>query len=66
MTSKTIDDIVRSGKMAEIIEFVLDCLWILSQCVIGFAAMMLMIAGGMAIRNTYHDTRQEKTWKKKC
>ena len=50
MTSKTIDDIVRSGKMAEIIEFVLDCLWILSQCVIGFAAMMLMIAGGMAIK----------------
>ena len=53
--------------LAIIIEFLLDCLWILSQGVIGFAAVMLVIIGTVASKNTYNDFRRridEKSAKK--
>ena len=48
-------------------EFILDCLWVLSKCVIGFTAIMLMVIGGVAIRNTWHEIMgrmEEKVWTK--
>ena len=50
--------------------FILDCLWVLSQCVIGFTAVMLMIIGAMAIRSTWHEIMRRaeekmgREWKK--
>jgi len=58
----------RLTMLAILIEFLLDCLWILSQCVIGSAAIMLMIIGGVAIRSAWHDImreRRKRSWKKK-
>jgi len=52
------------------IEFLLDCLWILSQGVIGFAIIMLLLIGASTLRNTYNDFRRrmeeraEKKWNK--
>lgn len=46
--------------------FILDCIWIVARGVIGFTAIMLMILGGIAIRNTWHDIMrryEEKMWK---
>jgi len=39
-------------------EFLLDCLWILSQGVIGFAIIMLAIIGANTLRNTWLDLRR--------
>jgi len=44
--------------LAILTEYLLDCLWILSQCVIGFAVIMLMIIGIAASKNTYNDFRR--------
>jgi len=51
-------------------EFLLDCLWVLSQCVIGFSVIMLMITGANTLRNTWLDLRRRmeeranEKWKK--
>jgi len=39
-------------------EFILDCLWVLSQGVIGFAIIMLVIIGANTVKNTWKDFRQ--------
>jgi len=49
--------------------FILDCLWVLSQGVIGFATIILMITGANTLRNTWLDLRRRmeeranKKWK---
>ena len=51
-------------------EFILDCLWVLSQCVIGFAIIMLVIIGANTVKNTWKDLkhrmeeRANEKWKK--
>ena len=51
-------------------EFLLDCLWILSQCVIGFTVIILMIIGLNTLKNTWKDLkhrmeeRANEKWKK--
>ena len=54
--------------LAILTEYLLDCLWILSQVVIGFTAVMLMVIVCVVIRNTWHEIMrraEEEAWKKK-
>jgi len=39
--------------------FVLDCLWILSQCVIGFAIIMLLIIGASTLKMTLREAKRK-------
>ena len=40
-------------------EFLLDCLWILSQGVIGFAIIMLMIIGVSTLKMTLREAKRK-------
>jgi len=56
--------------LAIIIEYLLDCLWVLVQGVIGLASIMLIIIAAATIRTTWHELKQrmeeraEEKWKK--
>jgi len=41
------------------IEFMLDCIWILSQCVIGFAIIMLLIIGASTLKMTLREAKRK-------
>ena len=44
--------------MNTVIEFMLDCLWILSQGIIGFAIILLSIIGANSLKNTWNEIKR--------